>query len=73
MSKPEAYPFLRIARKHNVPYADVLQVADSLNRTRRADFRPNISAEIFLEIAIATEIQQAIRDGEINWLTGERV
>ena len=77
MSKPEAYPFLRIARQYGADYGDVLTLADSV---RRADDAGHaflattvafVPFSVFADIARATEVQQSIRDGEIDWLTGE--
>lgn len=65
--KPESYPFLRIAKKYSVDYGDVLMMADKA-KTGRV---PSSSFSFYADIVNATEIQQAIRDNEIDWQTGE--
>jgi hypothetical protein len=73
MSKPESYPFLRIARDHGINYSDVLAVADQLRRTQRAIWREPVNLDAFIEIASATDIQAGIREGVIDWQTGASV
>lgn len=76
MGKPEGYPFMRIARQFGVDYGVVLKVAGDLKDTGRADwldFPYGTDPAIMIEMAEATEVQRAIRDGEIDWQTGELV
>jgi hypothetical protein len=75
-NKPASYPFLAISKDYNLPYAVVLKAADDLRRGRMADARPilecaGMSFEVLMEIAGATEEQRMVRDGEIDWQTGE--
>lgn len=73
VTRPEAYPFLRISRQYGVPYENVLRAADDLKNFGRADFSGIQHIEYVIDIAHATEIQRMIRDGEIDWNTGEPV
>lgn len=77
MTKPEAYPFLRIAKEFGVDYGDVLIAADySLHSRHHHDTSRAVNA---LPIAALHEIggaaieQKRIRRGEIDWQTGENV
>lgn len=73
--KPEGYPFLRISKQYGVDYSVVLKVADDLKNTGRANFADLVggSAECAIDIADATNTQQLIRNGVIDWQTGESV
>lgn len=73
MTKPESYPFLRIARRHSVDYGDVLnhaQFCKGAPAYRRARFP--LGSKIDNEVQEATNIQRQIRAGLIDWDTGER-
>jgi hypothetical protein len=73
--KPEGYPFFRIAKQYGVDYSVVLKAADELKNTGRTSAGPffdlGIDPRIMLDLAEATDIQQAIRDGRIDWQTGD--
>lgn len=69
-SKPASYPFLAIAKKHNVPYADVLAHAD-WQRSDNGNPQFPIFSQIDLDICAAGMEQQLIRNGTIDWQTGE--
>lgn len=73
--KPESYPFLRIAKQYGVDYGHVLAIA-SRDTIAKVYFDqawwqlrhvPNISNDI----GRAMDVQQAIRNGEIDWQTGK--
>lgn len=75
MGKPEGYPFLAIAKRYGYPYAEVLAIADAFKSGRA----PNLP-DVWRDRAIAIKaiydaglIQQAIRDGKIDWQTGEPI
>lgn len=76
MTKPESYPFLRIAKQYGVDYGTVLKVADDLKDAQRADwldFPYGTDPAIMIEMAEATEVQRSIRNGDIDWQTGKPV
>lgn len=75
MGKPEGYPFLRISKQYGLDYGAVLQVAGSLKDTGQADFRliPGAPVAALIDLAQATETQRLIREGKIDWQTGEPV
>ena len=72
MSKPESYPFLRIAKEYNLDYGEVLQTADWIKNGGKLSLgiwcRTGEASQALHE---ASQIQQAIRDGKIDWMTGE--
>lgn len=76
--KPESYPFLRIANKYNVDYGAVLIYADrggNLEQFKRASAKLHNSCHewnfLISEINRARSIQDRIKNGEIDWQTGE--
>lgn len=86
MRKPESYPFFRIAKEFDIPYAEVLAYADVLRRngTVFTKASPKDTDTVIrwinngrryeaaaAEIAAATDEQNAVRRGYINWKTGE--
>lgn len=73
--KPDSYPFLKIAKKYNVDYTEVLQYADWLQYgTRPADVGfSNLPDDVIIEVRKAFLIQDAIRNGEIDWITGRKL
>lgn len=73
MTKPESYPFLRISREYGVDYSVVLSLADQLRLTQRAAWEPAIPPDLLIDIGAATDVQEAIREGEIDWQTGEDI
>lgn len=67
---------MRIARQFGVDYGVVLKVAGDLKDTGRADWQDfpyGTDPAIMIEMAEATEVQRAIREGRIDWQTGEPV
>jgi hypothetical protein len=86
MGKPEGYPFLRISKQYGVDYGDVLQYADWMGQRRdksltytkpapEAYARVKAQAQDYAALSdavmAAIAVQQAIRDGKIDWQTGE--
>lgn len=69
--KPPSYPFLNIARNSGCAYADVLAVADSVRLYGYAAFNPGVDPDTRYAIIEATEEQEAIRSGLIDWQTGK--
>ncbi len=71
--KPESYPFLRIARQYGVPYDDVLKIANCSRLMLGAgvimDGAP-IPIRVYDEVVAATNVQERIRRGLIDWQTG---
>lgn len=79
---PKSYPFLEIARKYDVPYGDVLLVADFWDPRNKMNANPHQEAainrsykiagwsEIVGDICEAINEQKLIRDGVIDWRTG---
>lgn len=86
MTKPESYPFLRIAKQYGVDYGDVLTVADMWrhpadrdDRERAADKRlflamcakpPVVIARLERELAFSNMVFADIQSGRIDWQTG---
>ena len=71
--KPEAFPFLRIAKRFNLDYGEVLETADWIKNGGHLALSTWIrTGEAPHELHEASAIQQSIRDGEIDWITGER-
>lgn len=76
MTKPESYPFLRIAKQYNVPYADVLAYADGIRRGRwgpHAEALQSNHREAAKDARIATFEQLKVANGAIDWRTGESI
>lgn len=76
MTKPETYPFLRIAKRFDVDYSDVLLAADFATHQARelpgADGAiQNLPTAVLHEIGRAVGVQEQIRNGQIDWMTGE--
>lgn len=72
--KPEGYPFLSIANDFGVDYSTVLKVADELTRNGASDwghFPPGVEPYVMVRLAAAVDEQRAVRDGRIDWQTGE--
>jgi hypothetical protein len=74
VSKPASYPFLAIANKYGLDYGEVLRVAQCAKT--RAPFTKDLAHWVTRAVAItaigrATDEQQAIREGRIDWQTGE--
>lgn len=79
--KPESFPFLRIAKKYGYDYADVLAYADLLRKYGNSYVRfPHEVAIVSRwsrraiaarEVIDAAQIQKHIRDGILDWQTGE--
>lgn len=72
---PQGYPFLAIAKKFNVDYSDVLKHADYLTFSRPGSKQgyPYFPYGSPVDFAIADAIheQTMVRDGYIDWQTGE--
>lgn len=77
MTKPEAYPYLRIAKQFNVDYGVVLTVVDFLTHgARPTNLEAACSAmpfEAVEEISRARVEFRAIQRGEIDWQTGAKL
>lgn len=75
--KPESYPFLRIAKRYGVDYGDVLALADLntpgfMQSLERIEQHPK-SNYIISDIKLCRAYQASIRDGRIDWQTGEEI
>jgi hypothetical protein len=73
--KPASYPFLAIARKYGLEYAEVLTLADHWRK--HPHLRPIYAAiswnnEAINETLNAIDEFRAIQAGLIDWNTGER-
>lgn len=71
MSKPESYPFLRIAKQYGVPYSEVLIWADYIRSVGYTTRNMHENFAYTAEVNAAILEFQAIQRGEIDWLTGE--
>lgn len=75
MTKPESYPFLRIAKQYGLDYSAVLITADNLKRNGRAEYlhgvQPADALNAMIDIAHAVDTYKQICDGVIDWQTGE--
>lgn len=82
-NKPESYPFLRISRQYNVPYENVLKVADWFQHRDKAlglripdnvlYFVDRMPSSCLRDIRIACSTMDKIRDGHIDWLSGDTI
>lgn len=76
MSKPESYPFLRIARQFNVDYSDVLNMAHFIRHGGNCQaipyhWREETHTDVLNAISAATGEQRAVSTGVIDWQTGD--
>lgn len=75
MTKPESYPFLRIAKQYSVDYADVLAMADYYTHGGSYDYRIGFPHRGKIDNAIleAVVTQNQVRSGRFSWPSLEPV
>lgn len=82
MTKPESYPFLRIAKQFKISYYDLLGMLNDLSDGSGYYVDPRILADkysmprervsdLLREVQAAIHIQHMVRTGKLDWQTGE--
>lgn len=72
MTKPESYPFLRIARQYGYDYGDVLNMVETVRRTGSMPIHWLPRAVACKEIYVAMDQFEDIQLGDIDWMTGDK-
>lgn len=64
MSRPQSYPFFRIAKEFNIEYADVLTIADFKRTLRKGTVTHKLSVAA---LSAMQRVQDAHPDNNATW------